>query len=89
MFILLLACILLSVNGLKYVNQKLNVIVQETVQLQETVNSTLLLGCLYLLYMLYSNLSVQLQETVHSTLLLGCLYLLYMLYSNVSRVFCC
>jgi len=25
-------------------------------QLQETVNSTLLLGCFYLLYMLYSNL---------------------------------
>ena len=27
-------------------------------QLQETVHSTLLLGCFYLLYMLYSNLSL-------------------------------
>ena len=33
-------------------------LLQETVQLlQETVHSTLLLGCFYLLYMLYSNLS--------------------------------
>jgi len=32
-------------------------IVKKKKQLQETVHSTVLLGCFYLLYLLYSNLS--------------------------------